>query len=127
MPLPLRRTGRLGIDEVCAAYDNEDVHSEHVTALALRLFDHTRAALDLPAGGRRLLEAAARLHDVGYSVDPVHHLLASAEIVAKEGIKGFSRSECEQIMQIMVRHSGQSQYQRRSAPRAATGGVLANR
>jgi exopolyphosphatase/guanosine-5'-triphosphate,3'-diphosphate pyrophosphatase len=106
MPFPLRRTGRLSIDEVCAAYDNEDVHSEHVTALALRLFDHTRAALDLPAGGRRLLEAAARLHDAGYSVDPVHHLLASAEIVAKEGIKGFSRSECEQIVQIMVRHSG---------------------
>lgn len=106
MPLLLRRTGRLSIDELCAAYDNEDAHTEHVTALALRLFDHTRAALDLPAGGRRLLEAAARLHDVGYSIDPVHHLLASGEIVAEEGIKGFSRAECEQIMQIMVRHSG---------------------
>jgi CHAD domain-containing protein len=96
----------LTIDELCAAYDNEDVHTEHVTALALRLFDHTRAALDLPASGRRLLEAASRLHDVGYSIDPVHHVQASAKIVSARGIKGFSRSECEQIIQIMVRHSG---------------------
>ncbi len=94
------------IDELCAAYDNEDVHSEHVTALALRLFDQTRAALDLPANGRRLLEAASRLHDVGYNIDPVHHVQASAEIVSEEGIKGFSRPECERIIQIMVRHSG---------------------
>jgi exopolyphosphatase/guanosine-5'-triphosphate,3'-diphosphate pyrophosphatase len=106
MPVPVRRTGRSTIDELCAAYDNEDVHTEHVTALALWLFDHTRAALDLPAGGRRLLEAAARLHDVGYSVDPVHHVQASAEIVSEDGIKGFSRPECEQIIQIMLRHSG---------------------
>jgi len=106
MPVPLRRTGRLSIDELCAAYDNEDVHTQHVTALALRLFDHTRAALDLPAGGRRLLEAAARLHDVGYRVDPVHHVLTSARVVSAKGIKGFSRAECERIVQIMVRHSG---------------------
>jgi len=106
MQSPLRRIGRLSIDELCAAYDNEDVHTEHVTALALRLFDHTRAALDLSAGGRRLLEAAGRLHDVGYSIDPVHHVQASAEIVMEEGIKGFTRAECDRIIQIMVCHSG---------------------
>jgi len=106
MPSPLGRIGRLSIDELCAAHDNEDVHTEHVTALALRLFDRARSWLGLPAGGRRLLEAAGRLHDVGYSVDPVHHVTASAEIVRKEGIKGFSRSDREQIVEIMLRHSG---------------------
>jgi CHAD domain-containing protein len=106
MPLPLRRKGRLTIDDLCAAYDNEDVHTERVTALALQLFDHTRAALDLPASGRHLLEAAGRLHDVGYSVDPVHHMQASAEIVWEEGIKGFTQSEREQVAQILLRHSG---------------------
>lgn len=106
MPLLLRRISRLTIDELCAAYNNEDVHTEHVTALALRLFDHTREALDLPASGRHLLEAAGRLHDVGYSVDPVHHMLASADIVLEEGIKGFTRSERKQVVQIILRHSG---------------------
>jgi CHAD domain-containing protein len=106
MPLSLRRTGRRSVEELCAAYDNEDVHTEHVTALALRLFDHTRATLDLPASGRHLLEAAGRLHDVGYSVDPVHHMLASADIVLEEGIKGYTKAEREQVAQIILRHSG---------------------
>jgi CHAD domain-containing protein/HD superfamily phosphodiesterase len=106
MPLPVRRTGRLTIDELCAAYDNEDVHTQHVTELALQLFDHTRAALGLPASARRLLEAAGRLHDVGYTVDPIHHLQAGAEIVREQGIKGFGRSEREQVAQILLRHSG---------------------
>jgi CHAD domain-containing protein len=108
MPLPFRRIGRLSVEELCAAYNNEDLHTEHVTALALRLFDQTRAALDLPASARRLLEAAGRLHDIGYSFDPVHHVQAGAEIVLEEGIKGFSRPQCEQITQIMVRHSGKA-------------------
>jgi len=65
MPLPPGRIGRLSIDELCAAYDNEDVHTEHVTALALKLFDHTRAALDLPAGARCVeVERAARAHAI---------------------------------------------------------------
>jgi CHAD domain-containing protein len=97
---------RLSIDELCAAYHNEDVHTEHVTALALRLFDRTRAWLGLSMSGRQLLEAAARLHDVGYSVEPVHHVQVSAAIVLEKGIKGVGRPQCEQIAQIMVRHSG---------------------
>ena len=105
---PFRRTARLSVDELCAVYDNEDVHTEHVAALALCLFDRTRVALGLPAAARRLLEAAARLHDVGYSIDPVHHVQAGAEIILEEGIKGFTAPECEQITQIMVRHSGKA-------------------
>ena len=103
---PLRRIGRLTIEELCSSYENEDAHTEHVTALALDLFDRTRAWLGLPTGARRLLEAAGRLHDVGYSIDPVHHVHASAEIVLEEGIRGFRKPELDQIAQIMVNHSG---------------------
>jgi CHAD domain-containing protein len=106
MTLALRRIGRLSIEELCSSYENEDVHTEHVTALALRLFDRTRGWLSLPANSRRLLEAAGRLHDVGYSIDPVHHVHASAEIVLEEGIQGFRTPELDQIVQIMVNHSG---------------------
>ena len=103
-----RRIDRLSIDELCATYHNEDVHTEHVTALALHLFDHTRAWLGLPISGRRYLKAAGRLHDVGYSVDPVHHVQASAQIVLEDGVKGFRKSERDQIVQIMLRHSGKT-------------------
>jgi CHAD domain-containing protein len=108
MPSGIRRIDRLSIDELCAAYNNEDVHTEHVTALALHLFDHTRAWLGLPLSGRRLLNAAGRLHDVGYSVDPVHHVPASVQIVLEDGVKGFRKSERDQIIQIMFRHSGKA-------------------
>ncbi|HUI08313.1 MAG TPA: CHAD domain-containing protein [Verrucomicrobiae bacterium] len=106
MVVPLRRIGRLSLEELCSSYENEDVHTEYVTKLALDLFDRTREWLGLPARSRRLLEAAGRLHDVGYSVDPVHHVHASAEIVQEEGIKGFRKLELDQIVQIMVNHSG---------------------
>ena len=106
MLLPLRRIGRLSIKELCSSYENEDVHTEYVTALALHLFDRTREWLGLPPNARRLLEAAGRLHDVGYSIDPVHHVYASAEVVLEEGIKGFRTPELDQIVQIMVNHSG---------------------
>ena len=102
----MRSISRRSVDELCATYDNEDVHTEHVTALALYLFDRTHAWLGLPTGARRLLKAAGRLHDVGYTVDPVHHVQASAEIVLEEGINGFRKSERDQIIQIMLRHSG---------------------
>jgi CHAD domain-containing protein len=116
MPLPPRRIGRLSIDELCSSYENEDVHTEHVTALALDLFDRTRAWLGLPANSRRSLEAAGRLHDVGYSIDPVHHVHASAEIVLEEGIRGFRTPELDQIVQVMVNHSGR--WQPNSSPKA---------
>lgn len=103
---PFRRIGRLSIEELCSSHENEDVHTEHVTALALELFDRTRVWLGLPASSRRLLEAAGRLHDVGYSIDPVHHVHASAEIVLEEGIQGFRASELNQVVQIMLNHSG---------------------
>jgi len=106
MILPLRRIGRLSIQELCSSYENEDVHTEHVTALALQLFDRTRAWLGLPGSSRRLLEAAGRLHDVGYSIDPIHHVHASAQIVLEEGISGFGTPELDQIVQIMINHSG---------------------
>jgi CHAD domain-containing protein len=108
MPSILRRINRLSVDELCAAYNNENVHTEHVTALALHLFDHTRAWLGLPISGRRFLKAAGRLHDVGYSVDPVHHVQTSVEIVLEEGVRGFRKSERDQIIQIMFRHSGKA-------------------
>jgi len=108
MPLAIRRIDRLSIDELCATYHNEDVHTEHVTALALQLFDRTRAWLGLPVSGRRLLNAAGRLHDVGYSVDPIHHVQTSVQLVLEDGIKGFRKSERDQIIQIMFRHSGKA-------------------
>ncbi len=94
------------IAEICAKYHNESAHTEHVTTLALKLFDKTHARLKIPVGDRVLLEAAARLHDVAYSVDPLHHVEASAQIILQEGIRGCRETQLPLIAAIMLLHGG---------------------
>ena len=94
------------IAELCRKYHNESVHTEYVTALALNLFDKTRVRLNIPAANRVLLEAAARLHDVGYSVNPLHHVEVSAQIILQEGIKGYREMQLPLIAGIMLLHGG---------------------
>jgi CHAD domain-containing protein len=96
----------LSTDALCTKYANENAHTEHVTALALQLFDRTRSWLKLPAADRPLLEAAGRLHDVGYKIDPVRHAHVSTQIVARDGLKGFDETSRSRVAEIMSLHSG---------------------
>ena len=96
---------RLNADKLCAHYGNENSHSEHVTRLALQLFDATHRCLGIPAHDRVLLEKASRLHDVAYRIDPVHHRERSAEIALREGLPGFSAGERACIAAIMLLHA----------------------
>lgn len=97
---------RATIDKLCRKYRNENAHTEHVTALALRLFDAMGLRLRLPATDRPLLEAAARLHDVGYSVNPAQHPAISAQIVRREGLAGFTTAQRALIAEIIPFHAG---------------------
>ena len=96
---------RLSVAELCAKHGNEDMHANHVTALALQLFDATRGLVGAPAGDRPLLEAACRLHDVGYSVNPRRHAQMGREIVRQEGLKGFTDAQREDIAAAIFLHS----------------------
>ena len=92
------------IQSLCRRHRNEDVHTEHVTALALRLYDGLRAALDLPAADRRLLEAAARLHDVAYADAPLRHVDAAARLLRRTPLAGFNAVERELIADVIRLH-----------------------
>jgi CHAD domain-containing protein len=97
---------KLTIEQFCRRYDNENAHTEHVTTLALRLFDATRERLKLPVADRPILEAAGRLHDIAYSVDPSAHRETGAAIVLREGLDGFSDADRDLIAAVMLLHSG---------------------
>ncbi len=99
-------TVKLSIEELCNKYHNETVHTEHVAALALRLFDEMRRLLNFSASDRAILEAAGRLHDVAYSIDPRHHRDKSAEIVLRDGLEGYPDTERAVIVGVMLCHSG---------------------
>ena len=98
----------LSISQLCTKYGNEEVHTQHVTALALQLFDATHRWLELPSADRRILEAACRLHDIGYSVDPENHPNRSAQIVIREGLVGFRPVQRRIIARVLRLHSGNS-------------------
>ncbi len=108
-----RGAARLSVEQLCRKYDNEDTHTRHVTAMALRLFDGARRALKLAAGDRAILEMAGRLHDVGYSVHPSDHRQRGVGIVLREGLKGFSDPDRDLIAAVMFLHSGDARAVRR--------------
>jgi exopolyphosphatase/guanosine-5'-triphosphate,3'-diphosphate pyrophosphatase len=85
------------IDALCAAYHNEEPHARHVASLALRLFDRLANRCALHRSDRRLLEAACRLHDIGYSIDPRDHARVGARIILGVGLYGFTKQEASLI------------------------------
>ena len=93
--------------ELCEKHHNENAHTEHVALLALRLFDRTRRALRTPASDRRLLEAACRLHDVGYFSDHLSHPRRSAAIVLEEGLAGFTPTQRAIVAGVAFLHAGE--------------------
>ena len=95
---------RYTVDELCEVYLNEDVHTDHVTRLALQLFDGIRKWTDLTRYDRRLLEAAARLHDIGYALDPRRHMQKSVDIVRADGLDGFHDRQVPYILAAISLH-----------------------
>ncbi len=92
------------IEVLCAQCRNEDVHTEWVTRLALRMFDASAARLGWGARERRLLEAAGRLHDIGYAEGGMGHAPRAVARVLETPLAGFTTAERRAIAGIMQLH-----------------------
>ncbi|MDP8217740.1 MAG: CHAD domain-containing protein [Candidatus Theseobacter exili] len=92
------------ISELCSRYHNEDPHTEHVTSLAINIYNRIYKKFDIPKKHKPLLKAACRLHDLGYFIDPSNHAIASTEIIIQEGITGFSSDQTLLIAGIILLH-----------------------
>jgi CHAD domain-containing protein len=93
------------VAELCAKYRVETAHADQVAGLALALFDGTYRLVGAPADDRRLLEAACRLHDLGYGEDPRRHARLGQEIVLREGLAGFTPAQQRDIAAAIGLHS----------------------
>jgi len=80
----------LFVAKTAGAYDPDQAHSEHAATLALALFDGLRTLHQYGSRERRLLEIAARLHDIGWSqaVSGKHHKL-SRDMILELDIPGL--------------------------------------
>jgi len=92
--------------------DRDPLHAEQVRFLSLRLFDDLKKLHGLGAVARDCLEAAALLHDTGYSRGLTRHHKRSAEIILERGIAGFDRKELR-VIALTAR------YHRKSGPKHA--------
>lgn len=87
----------------------DEAHARQVARLALELHDRLAPLHRLPPVMRRILEAAALLHDVGHAVSVHAHHKHTYYLVANADLPGFSDHERELVALV-------ARYHRRSAP-----------
>jgi exopolyphosphatase/guanosine-5'-triphosphate,3'-diphosphate pyrophosphatase len=88
----------------------DEAHSIHVAKLALSLFDTLAVPFNLKKNDRKLLEAAALLHDVGYFIAYNSHHKHSYHLIRHADLFGFTPHERELIAQV-------ARYHRKSLPK----------
>jgi exopolyphosphatase/guanosine-5'-triphosphate,3'-diphosphate pyrophosphatase len=89
----------------------EAPHSQHVTRLALSIYDQLFPQQNgKSAGERDLLEAAGVLHDVGYYINYTKHHKHSYHLIAHSHLVGFSPREIAIIANV-------ARYHRRAVPK----------
>jgi len=109
------------VHNLAVQYEADLVHSEHVAALALQMYDSLLAAdLFKPVTGEReLLWAAAMLHDVGMTISYDDHHKHSQYLIVSAELPGFDPRERALIAQI-------SRYHRKGTPKLDEMAPLAN-
>lgn len=105
-----RRDRRSAILEFARSCLVDENHAEQVTRLALNLFDVLAGAFSLGEQERRLLEAAALLHDTGYFISYASHHKHSYHLIRHADLLGFTPREREIIANI-------ARYHRKSLPK----------
>jgi len=74
-------------------YHVDEAHARQVANLSLKLFDQLRPLHGLGAADRRILQAAALLHDVGQFVSFQAHHKHSLYLISNTELPSFSRRE----------------------------------
>ncbi len=87
-------------------YRADQKHSHRVAYLAQQLFDEMRPLHALGSEHRRLLAAAALLHDIGYFVSHTGHHKHSAYLIQHSDLTGFTSQEIAMIANIAYCHRG---------------------
>jgi exopolyphosphatase/guanosine-5'-triphosphate,3'-diphosphate pyrophosphatase len=88
-------------------YHFDEAHGRHVAMLALSLFDQLRSLHGLDRQSRRILHAAAILHEIGSYVSNSGHHRHSMYLIAASGpsaLVGFSPEEIDVIANVARYH-----------------------
>lgn len=94
---------RRSVMELARRCHFDEPHAQHVTRLALSLFDQTRELHGLGEEDEELLEYAGLLHDVGFHISPSGHHKHAQYLIETADMAGFSRDEVE-VMALTARY-----------------------
>ncbi len=105
-----QRNWRQSVLEFARSCRFDEPHSRHVAGMALAIFDAMAKEFHLKKPERRMLEAAAYLHDIGYFISYNSHHKHSYHLIRHADLFGFTPQEREMIAQI-------ARYHRKSLPK----------
>jgi exopolyphosphatase/guanosine-5'-triphosphate,3'-diphosphate pyrophosphatase len=94
------------VDRFAEACGVNLMHSRHVAKLAAEIYAGLCELYDLPAGDRRLVEAAARMQDVGYLISYEGHHKHSYHLILHSRLQAFRPEELELIANVARYHRG---------------------
>jgi exopolyphosphatase/guanosine-5'-triphosphate,3'-diphosphate pyrophosphatase len=94
------------IDRFIEACGVDVAHSRHVALIAGELYAGLSEVYELPAGDRRLLEAAARMQDVGYLISYEGHHKHSYHLILHSRLEAFRPEELEIVANVARYHRG---------------------
>ena len=75
----------------------DETHARHVAKLAGTLFDQLEAVHGLNSEDRKLLIAAALLHDIGLFIAPKRHHKHSLYIISQSELAGLTQNEIDMV------------------------------
>lgn len=97
------RTWRQSVLEFAVSCHYDEQHSRHVALTSMALFDALAERFSFKKTERRLLEAAALLHDIGYFISYDSHHKHSYHLIRHADLFGFSPRERE-MMALIARY-----------------------
>lgn len=104
------RTWKESVLEFASSCHFDEPHSRHVSKIALSIFDELAKEFKFKKADRKLLEAAALLHDIGYFISYNSHHKHSHHLIRHADLFGFTPREREMTALI-------ARYHRKSLPK----------
>ena len=83
----------------------EITHAQKVRDNALAIFDQTRALHGLGAEARTLLECAALMHDIGFTISEVKHHKHSYDLIKTSELSAFTPRDLDLVANIARYHT----------------------
>lgn len=105
-----QRSWKESVLEFARSCHYDEPHSRHVAKVSLNIFDSLAKEFGLKKNDRKLLEAAALLHDIGYFISYNSHHKHSHHLIRHAELFGFSPREREMVALI-------ARYHRKSLPK----------